>query len=217
MLEHLHRGKRAGQPSGSMQGWGHTYDFFTGLLLGKQEQRVRDEMIDRAQIRPGDRVLDVGCGTGTLTMRAKKAAGDTGKVIGVDVAEDMLETARRKAEKSHLDITYERAGIEDLPFPSSSFDIVLSSLMLHHIHGEDAKRRGIAELYRVLKPGGTLMIAEFQPPKSGFMLWLTHLGLGAAMSEDYRQSIEHMLREAGFTLQPVMKGFRYITYIKAKR
>jgi ubiquinone/menaquinone biosynthesis C-methylase UbiE len=214
MLEHLHGGKNTSQPGGSMQGWGHTYDHLTKFLFGGREQQIRQETIQRAQIHAGDRVLEVGCGTGTLTLAAKRAAGPEGEVFGVDVAEDMLETGRKKSAKADLPVTFQTASIENLPFPSGSFDVLLSSLMLHHIHGGDAKRRGLKEVFRVLKPGGTLMIAEFRPPKSGPMRWLFRMGLSPAMAEDTRLEIIQILQETGFTIQPVPEGFRYLTYIK---
>lgn len=214
MLEHIHGGKKASKPSGSLEGWGHTYDFFTGLVFGGREAQIRSEAIERAGIRPGERVLEVGCGTGTLTLAAKRAAGPDGEVFGVDVAEDMLETARKKSRRASLPVTFERAGIEDLPFPAESFDVILSSLMLHHVQGDELKRRGLAEVYRVLKPGGRLLIVEFQPPASGHLKWLVRLGLGHSMSVDYRAQITQMLQETGFSLQPVAEGFRFFTYFK---
>lgn len=125
--------------------------------------RFRARTISIAGIKKGDRVLDVGCGTGTLTILAKKEVGEEGCVCGIDAALEMIEVARKKASREGVDIDFRPGVIEALPFEDSSFDVVLSSLMLHHLP-EDLKLRGLKEVFRVLKPDGRLLIVDFDTP-----------------------------------------------------
>jgi ubiquinone/menaquinone biosynthesis C-methylase UbiE len=110
-----------------------------------------------AKIAAGDKVLDVGCGTGDLTLRAACLAGPTGEVVGIDASPNMIEVARRKAASKGLSIRWEVEAIERLTFPDDTFDVALSSLMLHHLPGQ-LKHAGLAEVRRVLKETGTVWL-----------------------------------------------------------
>src|SRR5512142_2605841 len=112
MLNHLHGKKDAGQSSGSMQGWGKTYDAPVSLMTSGQQRKLRQATLDLARIQPGERILEVGCGTGTVSLEAKRKTGPAGQVAGIDVAPDMLETARRKAAKARLDVHFQEGRIE---------------------------------------------------------------------------------------------------------
>jgi ubiquinone/menaquinone biosynthesis C-methylase UbiE len=131
-------------------------------FLGK-EARFREWTVDTANITNGHSVLDVGCGTGNLTMAAKTRAGVEGDVHGIDGAPEMIRAAERKAADRQLDISFRVGLIEDIPFPDGEFDVVLSSLMLHHLP-KDLKRQGVAEISRVLKPGGRFVAVDLDPP-----------------------------------------------------
>lgn len=136
------------------------YDFHTGLLgLGTNGRNSR-MVIELANIKPGDQVLDVGCGTGSLTLTAQPYAGPGGKVYGIDASPEMIEVAQKKAFRSGLEVTFEVGLIEKLAFPDATFDVVISRLAIHHLP-DDLKRMGFTEILRVLKPGGHLMIADF--------------------------------------------------------
>lgn len=181
MLNHLHGKTGDSGSTGSMQGWGKTYDALVGLLSFGQEPKIRQATLDLAVIQPGERILEVGCGTGTLSLAARVKAGPQSQVFGIDIAPDMIETARRKAAKAGLDVQFQVGRIEAVPFPDSQFDLVLSSLMLHHIHGNSAKQQGMKEVLRVLKPGGRLLIVDAAPPKNPHILGLASLIVGREM------------------------------------
>lgn len=122
----------------------------------------RRRVVALAAIRPGEAVLDVGCGTGVLTRLAGDAAGRGGTVWGVDPAPDMIRIALIEAAKSGNAARFKPGIIEDLQFDAGSFDVVLISLVLHHLP-TDLKLAGLKEAHRVLKPGGRLIVAGFFP------------------------------------------------------
>ena len=128
------------------------YDLLTKALgAGK----IHRKLIDQARPQPGQRVLEIGCGTGNLTVRMARARPGV-EVIGTDP--DPLALAR--AEKKGSAARFERAYAQELPYPDASFDRVLSALMLHHLD-EDTKAATLAEVARVLRPGGTFHLADF--------------------------------------------------------
>ena len=150
------------------------YDFYCPLLgLGAEFRR---ETLRHAELRSGQHVLDVGCGTGVLTRLVAQtmvapgvvpsatlalpcAAGDKGEAVGIDPSPAMLQVARRNASAEASRATFKVAAIEALPFENGRFDVVFSSCMLHHLM-PDLKRAGLAEVYRVLKPGGRFVIVD---------------------------------------------------------
>jgi len=154
--------------SGHVLHWARFYDAATFLLTFGREGRLRRETVERAGVAPGQSVLDVGCGTGSLTLTAKAVAG-AGDVHGIDPAPEMIEVSRRKAARKRVEIDFRVGVIEQLPFDDGAFDVVLSSLMLHHLP-DDLKRRGLAEVARVLKPGGRFFAVDMAPGSGGGFL-----------------------------------------------
>src|SRR6266852_8529293 len=125
---------------------------------------LRQRTIYLARMQPGDAVLDVGCGTGTLAMEVARRVGRAGRVAGVDPSPQQIARARSKAARRNLPIDFQIGVIEQLAFPDQTFDVVLSTLMMHHLPA-GLKRQGLAEIARVLKPGGRLVIADFKHKK----------------------------------------------------
>jgi ubiquinone/menaquinone biosynthesis C-methylase UbiE len=134
------------------------------FLFRGQWQELRQRTADLASILPGEKVLDVGCGTGTLAIEVAHRAGHAGHVAGIDPSTQQIARARSKAARRNVPIEFQIGVIEHLHFPDQSFDVVLSTLMMHHLPAS-LKRQGLAEIARVLKPEGRLIIADFQPKK----------------------------------------------------
>ncbi len=148
------------------QGW--SYDLldwvFDTFLFRRQLRELRRQTINLARLQLGETVLDVGCGTGTLALAVQPRVGRTGHVAGIDPGPAQIAQARAKAARRHLPIDFQIGGIEQLAFGDQTVDVVLSTLMMHHLPA-GLKRQGLAEIVRVLKPGGRLIIADFKPKK----------------------------------------------------
>ena len=158
----MHRRKGeapAPKTRGAVIRWPRVYNLILWVFMRGREAEIRQKIADLAQLRGGEAVLDVGCGSGTLALLARERVGATGRVCAIDPSREMIVYARRKANLRHLSIDFQRGIIEQLAFPEQSFDVVLCTWMIHHIPG-DLQRRGLQEIARVLKPGGRLLLVD---------------------------------------------------------
>jgi ubiquinone/menaquinone biosynthesis C-methylase UbiE len=176
--------------------WARFYDLGAAGLLGRRRNRMRAMVADDLQLRAGDQVLDVGCGTGRLAMVFSERVGATGSVSGIDPAAEMIKRASSRARKSGVPVSFQVAFAQDLPFADGSFDAVACTLALHHV-AEDDQLTAVREMYRVLKPSGRLLIAEFhQGPgrrRRPGPRWLRHSG------EDMLDKALQLVSASGFT------------------
>lgn len=139
------------------------YGAVSWLLTRGRERAFRERLVDLARIELGEAVLDVGCGTGTLALAAKRRVGPGGVVYGIDASPEMIARARKKAVKADAGVVFQTAVVESLPFPDARFDVVLSTLMLHHLP-RPAREQCVREIRRVLRPGGRLLAVDFATP-----------------------------------------------------
>ncbi len=152
----------------------------------------------------GKRVLEVGCGTGEL-LRAVWRDAKPARLVGLDPDPGMLAQAEAKFRGSGVAAELLRGWAEALPFPDGSFDVVLSSLMLHHLD-TSTKRAALREWRRVLAPGGALVLVDFGVPRSAFLrtlLWPARLGLFEQVADNLRGRVPAFLEEAGFSWKEV--------------
>jgi demethylmenaquinone methyltransferase/2-methoxy-6-polyprenyl-1,4-benzoquinol methylase len=154
------------------------YDLMNRAMTAGLDREWRERAADRAELAPGDSALDVCCGTGDLAVELRERVGPTGRVVGCDFSEQMLELAREKVDRLGLsDVEFEWADALDLPYGDSSFDAVTVGFGVRNLADLP---RGIAELTRLLRPGGRLVILEItqprRPPLSVFhALWFDHV------------------------------------------
>jgi ubiquinone/menaquinone biosynthesis C-methylase UbiE len=172
------------------------YDLFTAALGAA---RVHRALIDQAEFGAGQRVLEIGCGTGNLAVRAKRAHPDI-ELVGCDPDPLALARARRKARG--LDgIRFERGYAQQLPYPDAGFDRVLSALMLHHLD-HDAKVAAAAEVRRVLRPGGSLHLVDFAGEAHGVHGFLSRRVVKSGHVAD-NEGIPRLLGAAGLACAEV--------------
>jgi ubiquinone/menaquinone biosynthesis C-methylase UbiE len=178
-------------------GWDLLLPFYDPLnrLLGVAA--LHDELIAEAGLEAGQRVLDVGCGTGSLAVRIR-AQMPRVDVVGLDPDPRALAIARRKAERARVEVRFEEGYGDALPFEDGCFDRVTSSLMLHHL--ELATRRGmLRDALRVLRPGGSLHLLDFgwsEERSDGLLARLLHSAEHLRENSDAR--VAELISEAGF-------------------
>ena len=136
------------------------YDLLLWLFTLGRETAFREKMLRFAALQPGESVLDIGCGTGTLALTAKRQVGPEGAVVGVDASPEMLARAEKKARRLGLEVSFKNGLAQSLPFPAAQFDVVVSTVMLHHVP-KSSRREMAGEVRRVLKPGGRVLVIDF--------------------------------------------------------
>ena len=137
------------------------YNWGFNVLGGRKHEAFRRRVIELAELRGDEDILDAGCGTGLTTLRiAEQHPGC--RVYGIDLSPKMIEVARNDAAERGLDVDLRTGSITDLPYPDAAFDVVLTNIMFHHLDLAE-KRLAVAEIARVLKAGGRYVSAEFGP------------------------------------------------------
>lgn len=153
-------GNSAPGTTGRVVHWAARYDLLAWLFMLGREGAFREKLVVMAGLQPGDVVLDVGCGTGTFAIAAARRVGPSGSVHGIDASPEMIARARKKAGKASVDVDFRNAVVEALPYPDGNFDVVMSTLMLHHLPRK-ARQECAREIRRVLKPGGRVLVVDF--------------------------------------------------------
>lgn len=201
--------------SGRLIHWAKRYDLLIQTLTFGRERQLRGAIADLAAIKPGESVLDVGCGTGTLAQVIAERVGHEGKVAGVDPSPEMIARARMKAKKRAQAIDFRLESAEALSFADQSFDVVVSSFAVHHLPGGVAERV-LGEIARVLKPAGRICLVDFLPTGN-------QQGMQASTASGYKPVAE-VLASLGFeqiatgkVRVPLLPGLASVGYITAHR
>jgi ubiquinone/menaquinone biosynthesis C-methylase UbiE len=160
----------AQKTAGLVLHWAARYDLLAWLLTHGRERAFREKLATLARLAPGEAVLDVGCGTGSLAIAAARRVGPGGVVAGVDASPEMIARARRKAARAGVAVEFQHAIAEALPFPDARFAVVLSTLVLHHLPRK-TRERSAEEIRRVLTPGGRVLVADFAYPQGAHGIW----------------------------------------------
>ena len=160
-----------------------------------RDETFKRKLIDQVGIQPGMKVLDLGCGTGTLTLMLKRAMPNA-IVTGMDGDPQVLAIARGKSRD--VNIQWDQGLASCLPYPDSAFDRVVTSLVIHHLTQDD-KRRAFQEMYRVLKPDGELHVLDFGAPHSSLARFMTrYMRRLEEVADNFDGLIPPFIMEAGF-------------------
>ena len=174
----------------------HLYDWLAPLMTLGAECRLHRHVVARLALDRPSAVLDVGCGTGSLTRQVYDAlpADTPRRVCGVDAAEAMIAVANKKAGP-RPGLEFAASLAEDLPFPNASFDRVLSTFFFHHLN-YGLKVKSLAEIWRVLRPGGQAAILDVDVPFTLFGKFCAWSGFWLFRQAEIAENIHGKLREA---------------------
>jgi len=189
------------------------YDFTVWLAFLGKEHLFREKVLNLGRVESGESVLDVGCGTGTLAIAAKKRVGVGGSVHGLDASMEMLAKAKKKAGKADVEVSFKSGVAEALPFLDAQFDVVLSTVMLHHLP-QKARLQCATEIRRVLKPDGRVLVVDFEgfSDQKRSILSHFHRPHGHVRAQD----IVALLVEAGLkTIESGPVGIRDLQFVLA--
>lgn len=179
-----------------------------------QKKTLKEIKLDHGQC-----FIDIGCGTGTLVTLVKSMYPNA-KVTGLDPDEHVLEIAKKKAQKNNLDIEFIQAGAEKLPFPSKSFDVVISSLAFHHLPTE-IKMQALKEIYRVLKSSGEFLLVDIGKPKNLFWKIILQIESLVEPKEYIRDNlmgnIPIFIKDVGFNVVEARKPYFGIYFWRITR
>jgi demethylmenaquinone methyltransferase/2-methoxy-6-polyprenyl-1,4-benzoquinol methylase len=189
-FEKVAAGEKAGRVRGVFDSVASKYDLMNDLMSGGLHRLWKRFTLERTGLRPGDRALDVACGTGDLAAGMSRQVGADGFVVMTDINAAMLGEGRRCLVNRGIvgNVAIAQASGEQLPFADASFHCVTIGFGLRNFTAKDV---GLAEMARVLKPGGRLLILEFSQPSLGAVqpLYDLHLStvlpaLGRAVADD---------------------------------
>ena len=185
-----------------------------------RETAIDSRLVNQGSVQKGQRVLDLGCGNATLTILIKKTQPDA-EVVGIDEDKNVLEIAEIKSRKQNARIALFDAMAFDIPCRDNYFDRVFSSMLFHHLTTKD-KIRAAEEVYRILKPGGELHVADFGMPQNALMSLIARIRRKVEGVEDNIQGLlPHIIYAADFkdieTTTELATMFGTISLLRAKK
>lgn len=193
----LRRGGGADTGPGATLHSARFYDWLAQIYSLGREGRLRERTLDVAGLALAEAVLDVGCGTGTLALAARRRVGAAGAVHGVDASAEMIAYARSKSARRGLPVEFQVATAQSLPFPDATFDAVFCTLAMHHLP-EDARPGALAEMRRVLKPHGRVLVVEVRRARGVRALLNPATLLHTFRSPRIFDEVEPLMKRAAF-------------------
>lgn len=196
--------------------------FYDAVAWLVGDRAIKRHLIEQAAIAPGHDVLDLGCGTGTLSLLVKEACPGA-KMTGIDIDPKILEIARRKVAAAGADVRLVEGSATEPPLPAGSFDRVLSTLVLHHLTTAQ-KREALASARRLLRTGGELHVGDWGRPQNALMQ-IAALGFrffdgGESTGANLRGELPGLLTEAGFVdvreTEHWMTPFGTLTFLRGR-
>jgi ubiquinone/menaquinone biosynthesis C-methylase UbiE len=183
-------------------------------LLGAD--RTRRALINQAAVRPSDRILDIGCGTGTFAAMLKRSH-PTVHIVGLDPDPRALARARRKADRASLVIRFDEGYSDDMPYPDASFDRIFSSFMFHHLK-TDQREKTLREVRRVLAPGGSFHLLDFEKPEGQAHGIMARMHASSHLKDNSESRILTLMQQAGLASSKkamndsLLFGFLHVGY-----
>jgi len=197
------------------------YDIFEPMCMLGKETEINKLIINLLEIKKFHNILDLGCGTGVLSaLISKELSEKTGGLsVGIDAAAKMIEAARKK--RGSKTCRFEVAAAENLPFDNESFESVVSTMFFHHIQ-LDLKEKALLEAFRVMKPGGRLVIADMHIPTTFLGALISHLSrwilFQPQIGENIRGVLPGLIEKAKFTTPEFGKTyFGYIAIFSSRK
>ena len=198
------RGHTLGAPS--------TYDLFVNLFFLGRRRATFQSLAAAAGVERGRRVLDVGCGTGYFARLIAESVGVDGLAVGIDASPEMIAYATQRS-RPISNCQFQLGTAESLSLPSERFDVVVSSLFMHHLP-VDLRGTAIAEMYRVLRPGGTLLIADAQVPRAPGLRLLARIH-GFDRMANAVPDLERLIAGVGFEHVRSGEAPPWLRYVRA--
>ena len=200
--------------------WANIYDIvnYIVFMIFGGGNNLRNEIAGMAKLREAKSVLDVGCGTGNLSLEIVKRLPSGGRVIGVDAGEKMVALAKNKLQERQMPIQFLRVSAESVPFKDEVFDCVFNVFLLHHLPME-LKIAAFKEMYRVLKKGGELVTVDVDKPSTllGKLIGLSRYHV-KEIRDNMKVPLELLLTDAGFNnIKILKKKWGIFSYICAAK
>lgn len=194
------------------------YDAVQPFVTLGQEARLNKWLAQQVKLPKGAQVLDIGCGTGLLTVQIAESDSDI-NVIGIDASKPMIEVANRKRSRDNCH--FQQALGEELPFPDNHFDLVSSALFFHHVD-QQLKHQTLEEIRRVLKPNGELLIADMDKPYTALGWAMSWTAWKLLRQPEIKENMDGILRQeidaVGFAnLTELARFSGYIRVLHARR
>lgn len=195
------------------------YDFLANILgFGITE---RKKILELLKIKPHARLFDAGCGTGSLLTLAKKRYPKN-EMVGIDIDKHVLKIAKQKMKKDKVVVKLDRGSLDQLPYSDAMFDVVVSSLVFHHLP-LDTKRKAMKEIKRVMKKRGRFLLVDFGKMDSTLIRFLYaierlfHIKEAETLKDNLEGKLPELLNLVGFQISEVAPHYRGIHYILAKK
>lgn len=199
---------------------GFSLDFLSDyydLITLTEKSAFRKKQIESMGIREGEKVLEVGCGTGALSLLSKIAVGESGEVEGIDIAPTMIPKAQQKAHKANLTINFKIASVSELPYPDHYFDLVISSMMFHHLPVA-VKRKGLKEIRRVLRDDGRFFLCDFCAPHILTIPFMYMMFIWMSSTRyQLLGKLPQLIRECGFKAVELKKKGAFLEHYLIKK